>query len=320
MRWDASAPGMTQKTTNRIRWTEADLIGYVLGETDRRAAGHGGFTMVAGPTCSAASSNACRERRWRPSRAEAVRASRHHRFRNGRQTYPKNGKVGRRCRPLRIRPRDAAENRPTRCLNQGARAGRQIVFAGMDLSTRSRRASRPSTYFSGPVLLWPAMVCWAARSISGDSEVKWIAAMGSGGQRIFIVPDRDLVVMTTSGLYFQPRQGDGALDAYQFRHSIRPRQEIRRQNIEPEIHRRRPHHPPHHRAGNHLPAGPRHAAGPDAGTAGREPVDAKGRRARRQGHADPVLPVLCGEDAAPHHPDRQRIGNDKPRRCARNGT
>ena len=36
--------------------------------------------------------------------------------------------------------------------------------------------------------------------------------MGSGGQRLFIVPDRDLVVMTTSGLYFQPRQGDGALD------------------------------------------------------------------------------------------------------------
>ena len=45
-----------------------------------------------------------------------------------------------------------------------------------------------------------------------EKEVKWIAAMGSGGQRIFIVPDRDLVVMTTSGLYFRPRQGDGALD------------------------------------------------------------------------------------------------------------
>ena len=34
-------------------------------------------------------------------------------------------------------------------------------------------------------------------------------------------------------------------------------------------------------------------------------MDAKGRRARRQGRADPVFPVLCREDAAPHHPDRQ---------------
>ena len=36
--------------------------------------------------------------------------------------------------------------------------------------------------------------------------------MGSGGQRLFNVPERDLVVMTNSGRYFQPRQGDGALD------------------------------------------------------------------------------------------------------------
>ena len=34
-------------------------------------------------------------------------------------------------------------------------------------------------------------------------------------------------------------------------------------------------------------------------------MDAEGRRARCQRRADPVLPVLCGEDAASHHPDRQ---------------
>ncbi len=37
--------------------------------------------------------------------------------------------------------------------------------------------------------------------------------MGLGGQRIFIVPELDLVVITTSGLYSQPFQGNGALDA-----------------------------------------------------------------------------------------------------------
>ena len=36
--------------------------------------------------------------------------------------------------------------------------------------------------------------------LSGEKDVKWIAP-GLGGQRIFIVPDLDLVVMTTSGLY-----------------------------------------------------------------------------------------------------------------------
>ena len=36
--------------------------------------------------------------------------------------------------------------------------------------------------------------------------------MGLGGQRIFIVPELDLVVMTTSGLYGSGRQGHGALD------------------------------------------------------------------------------------------------------------
>jgi len=36
--------------------------------------------------------------------------------------------------------------------------------------------------------------------------------MGLGGQRIFIVPERDLVVVTTSGLYGSGRQGQAALD------------------------------------------------------------------------------------------------------------
>ena len=45
---------------------------------------------------------------------------------------------------------------------------------------------------------------WLGRSLSGEQEVSWIAALGLGGQRIFIVPSLDLVVMTTSGLYTEP--------------------------------------------------------------------------------------------------------------------
>ncbi len=37
---------------------------------------------------------------------------------------------------------------------------------------------------------------------------------------------------------------------------------------------------------------------------GKPAVDAADRRDRSAGHADPVFPVLCREDAASHHPDR----------------
>ena len=36
--------------------------------------------------------------------------------------------------------------------------------------------------------------------------------MGQGGQRIIIIPDYDLVVVTTSGLYASPKQGNGTLE------------------------------------------------------------------------------------------------------------
>jgi hypothetical protein len=50
------------------------------------------------------------------------------------------------------------------------------------------------------------------RTLSDDRDVPWIAAMGRGGQRVFIVPSADLVVITTSGLYASPVQGQAALD------------------------------------------------------------------------------------------------------------
>jgi CubicO group peptidase (beta-lactamase class C family) len=109
---------------------------------------------------------------------------------------------------LRLRPRDAAKIGQL-VLNKGAWGGRQIVSPEwIEQSIRPR--FQAIGYFSG--LFFYGQQWWVGRSMAQEKEVKWIAAMGSGGQRIFIVPDRDLVVMTTSGLYFQPRQGDGALD------------------------------------------------------------------------------------------------------------
>ena len=124
------------------------------------------------------------------------------------KNYPKNGKVAP-AAGLRMRPRDAAKIGQL-VLNRGAWNGKQIVSAGLDRAI-GQAALSGHRLFRRIVLLRPAMVA-GTLDLVATREVKWIAAMGSGGQRIFIVPDRDLVVMTTSGLISGARQGDGALD------------------------------------------------------------------------------------------------------------
>jgi CubicO group peptidase (beta-lactamase class C family) len=49
-------------------------------------------------------------------------------------------------------------------------------------------------------------------SLSQGKEVRWIAAFGWGGQRIFIIPELDMVVMMTSGLFGRPKEGLAQLD------------------------------------------------------------------------------------------------------------
>jgi CubicO group peptidase (beta-lactamase class C family) len=123
------------------------------------------------------------------------------------KNYPENQKIAP-AAGLRMRPRDAAKIGQL-MLDHGAWNGKQIVPADW-IAQSVKPRFQAIGYFSG--LFFYGQQWWLGRSITGDTEVKWIAAMGSGGQRIFIVPDRDLVVMTTSGLYFRPHQGDGALD------------------------------------------------------------------------------------------------------------
>ena len=109
---------------------------------------------------------------------------------------------------LRLRPRDAAKIGQL-VLNKGDWNGRQIVSAKWIEQSVTPRFQAIG-YFSG--IFFYGQQWWMGRSIAREKEVKWITAMGLGGQRLFIVPDRDLVVMTTSGLYSQPGQGNGALD------------------------------------------------------------------------------------------------------------
>jgi CubicO group peptidase (beta-lactamase class C family) len=123
------------------------------------------------------------------------------------KTYPKNGKVAS-AGGLRLRPRDAAKIGQL-VLNRGIWDGRQIVPAAWIAQSTAPRFQAIG-YFGG--LFFYGYQWWLGRTLSGDKEVPWIAAVGLGGQRIFVVPDLDLVVMMTSGLYTSGQQGHAEID------------------------------------------------------------------------------------------------------------
>ena len=109
---------------------------------------------------------------------------------------------------LRLRPRDAAKIGQL-VLNKGTWGGREIVSAKWIEQSVTPRFQAIG-FFGG--LFYYGQQWWMGRTLSGDKDVKWIAAQGLGGQRIFIIPELDLVMVTTSGLYGSPRQGSAALD------------------------------------------------------------------------------------------------------------
>lgn len=122
------------------------------------------------------------------------------------KTY-QNGKLAS-AAGLRLRPRDAAKIGQL-VLSRGVWNGRQIVPAAWIAQSTAPRFQAIG-YFGG--LFFYGYQWWMGRTLSDGNEVTWIAAVGLGGQRIVIVPDLDVVMVTTAGLYQSPRQGNAALD------------------------------------------------------------------------------------------------------------
>jgi CubicO group peptidase (beta-lactamase class C family) len=118
-----------------------------------------------------------------------------------------NGKVSA-AAGLRLRPRDAAKIGQL-VLNQGSWNGKQIVTADW-IKQSVKPRFQAIGYFGG--LFFYGYQWWLGRTLSDGNEVTWIAAVGLGGQRLVIVPALDLVVMVTSGMYNDPRQGSATLD------------------------------------------------------------------------------------------------------------
>jgi CubicO group peptidase (beta-lactamase class C family) len=102
---------------------------------------------------------------------------------------------------LRLRPRDMAKLGRL-VLERGRWHGREVVpEAWVEESLRAQVvtgleiAPDASGTLGYGYQWWTGRVPWRERSLT------WSAALGNGGQRIFVVPELDLVVVTTAGDY-----------------------------------------------------------------------------------------------------------------------
>jgi CubicO group peptidase (beta-lactamase class C family) len=100
---------------------------------------------------------------------------------------------------LRLRPRDTAKIGQL-VLDHGAWHGRQIVPADWIAASIAPSINARDLWFYG-------FQFWLGRSLVHGKEVDWAAGVGYGGQRLFIVPALDLVVLVHAGLYHSSSQG-----------------------------------------------------------------------------------------------------------------
>ncbi|MBV8191308.1 MAG: serine hydrolase [Alphaproteobacteria bacterium] len=99
---------------------------------------------------------------------------------------------------LRLRPRDAAKLGRL-LLADGQWNGRQVVPGGWAAQSTKPRINGAGLFFYG--YQW-----WLGRSFFQGDELTWTAGVGLGGQRLYVVPALDLIVMINSGHYHSPLQ------------------------------------------------------------------------------------------------------------------
>ncbi len=102
---------------------------------------------------------------------------------------------------LRLRPRDMAKIGEL-VLRKGMWNGRRVVSdAWIEESTRPRPTNGSFATDWSPLYGYQ---WWIGNSAVGDHAILWITGGGLGGQRIYIAPAYDLVVVITAGLYLAP--------------------------------------------------------------------------------------------------------------------
>jgi len=100
---------------------------------------------------------------------------------------------------LRLRPRDSAKLGRL-LLTDGLWNGKQVVPAGWAAESIKPRINGDGLFFYG--YQW-----WLGRSFRNGGELTWAASVGLGGQRLYVVPSLDLVVMINAAHYSGALQG-----------------------------------------------------------------------------------------------------------------
>jgi len=205
LRWDENLPWTDPRNDEPHLWKDPEPLRYILGKPIAEPPNtvwnyNGGGTDLLGVIIERISGEPfddfAREALFQPL---GIVDWEWGRYENGRLS-PAAG--------LRLRPRDAAKIGQV-VLNHGNWSGQEIVPATWIEQSIVPRFQAIG-YFGG--LFFYGYQWWLGRTLSRDQEVTWIAAVGLGGQRVFIIPNLDLVVMTTAGLYTNPRQGNASLD------------------------------------------------------------------------------------------------------------
>ena len=96
---------------------------------------------------------------------------------------------------LRLRPRDLAKLGQL-VANEGRWNGNQVLPAQW-----IRESTTAHVNAEGNGALYYGYQWWLGRSLLNGDELSWIAGFGSGGQRLFVVPGLDLVVVVNAFNY-----------------------------------------------------------------------------------------------------------------------
>ncbi len=99
---------------------------------------------------------------------------------------------------LRLRPRDLAKIGQL-VLAKGAWQGEQIVSPAWIAQSIAPHMNGDGIYFYG--YQW-----WLGRSLVERRAVEWAAGVGWGGQRLYILPSEETLIVVHAGLYGQPFQ------------------------------------------------------------------------------------------------------------------